>query len=83
MLNYMYNLCPLTQSTCLTNIGCSASEFVDGKLVSEAENGYLDLFFLWHGQQKSQIGEYNRKGILYVYCIMLKYTPVLPLLHYD
>ena len=46
MLNYMYNLCPLTQSTCLTNIGCSASEFVDGKLVSEAENGYLDLFFL-------------------------------------
>ena len=48
MLNYVVviNLCPLTHSTCLTNIGCSASEVVDGKLVSEAENGYLDLFFL-------------------------------------
>ena len=46
LCSIMYNLCPLTYSTCLTSIGCSASEFVYSKLASETENGFLDLFLL-------------------------------------
>ena len=65
---HLINLCPLTQSTCFTNMVCNASEFVDSKL---AENGHLTYscdIDIKQAPVKSIAGRVN----CYVYYIMHK-----------